>query len=558
VITLTKPYEHQLIAYNKAYGKPSFALFMEMGTGKTKVSIDLASNYFNEMKIDALFVVAPNSVHRQWAEEEIPKHCPVEYTTLVWSATSNKTQWFQKAKAKFMKDERLKIFCVNIEAFSSETYLSIFRDFMKNNRTMMVLDESTVIKSPKAKRTKNILSISHLPVKKVILTGTPVTNSPFDLWAQFEFLERGFFHCTYFVFQHRYGIMLREKRTNNLGADYACIRPMRMWEIAKYKGVLTKLQTDHVQRKDGIDTHVKAIDIDEAIEQVTLTSGISEKTVTYLATHENIKHPYKALQKIKDKIDPFTYTVKKEDCKDVNIPDKIFSPIYVDMSAEQRKIYNSAKQYLLATYNEDSLTIQNKLSLILRLQQITGGFFPIDDENGEKKEARLIGKNTVKFERLEQDLQEVYPEEKIIIWCRFTAEVRYLRAKLSKMYPDQRVETYYGGTSSKDKAEIKKAFMAGEVKILIANKQSAGIGLNLQRSTLHYDYSKDFSLERELQAQDRSHRIGQTKHVVYKNIVVRKSIDEVIHKSFSQKKDLLEFFRNTSLKQLLGEEEIVF
>ncbi len=556
MLTKTKPYEHQLTAYNKAYGQKFFALFMEMGTGKTKVSIDLASNYFNDMEIDAVLVVAPNSVHRQWAEEEIPKHCPVPYETLTWSASKSKTKKFQKAKDSFMKSDKLKFFCVNIETFSCKNYLPMVREYLKSNRCLMIIDESTTIKNPDAKRTETILAMSELPVKKLILTGTPVTNSPFDLWGQFNFLDYGFFNCDYFMFQHRYGMMIREKRENYLGEDYTCIRNMRMWEIAKYRGIVEKVRRDHYEDKNGENLLVKALDFDDAVEKVHLTSGVSEKTLRYICLHEDIRHPYKGLEKIKSKIDPYTYTVKKEDCLD--LPEKIFQPIYVEMSPEQRRIYKSAKKYMMATYNNDDLTVKNKLSLMLRLQQITGGFFPHDPELGEKQEPKLIGKKTSKFARIEQDLQEVDCEAKIIIWCKFTSEIRYLRRELNKLYPEDRTETYYGANTTTQKAEVKKDFMDGKIRFLIANKQSAGIGLNLQRSTLHYNYSQDFSLERELQAQDRSHRIGQTKHVVYKDTVVRDSIDELIHKALKSKKDLLEFFREKSLRELLSDKEIVF
>jgi len=294
-------------------------------------------------------------------------------------------------------------------------------------------------------------------------------------------------------------------------------------------------------------------------EEIEVMRGISSKNIHWIATHEDIKQPYKALDKLKSEISEHVYIVKKEDCLD--LPEKIYSPIYVEMSAEQKKIYNQAKRQMVASYGGKDLTIPQKVSLLIRLQQITGGFFPYDPEKGERKEPLLIGKKTAKFERLAQDLAETDGDEKIIIWSHFTAEIRYLQNELTKMFPDDRVETYYGGTKTTKgfRERIISDFQKGDIKILIANPASAGIGLNLQKSSLHYYYSTDFSLEKRLQSEDRSHRIGQSKHVVYKDIIIKGSVDELIHKSLSLKKDLLEFFREKSFKEILEEEgDLIF
>lgn len=582
MITKTNPYEHQLTAYNKAWNKEYFALFMEMGTGKTKVSIDLGGNYFNDMQIDAVLVIAPNTVHRQWANEEIPKHCPVPFTSFVWSASKASTKKYQAEKDKFYKSDKLKFLCVNVETFGrkleinngtrkvrmcakNSSYIEV-RDFLKKNRCLMIIDESTVIKNPDANRTKNILRLSDYSVRRLILTGTPVTNSPFDLWSQFSFLREGFFGCNWFIFKHRYALQIKDVSEGSGGTskdkDKTFFRNMYPWEIIKCRNRVRKLMTDHmeVDKITEEDKLVMAVDQEDAIEQCSVEMGITEKNVHYIFTHEDIKYPYKGLAKLKAKIAPHTYTVKKADCKDVNIPEKIYQPIYAEMTAEQKKIYNQTKKLMMSKYADKSLTVMNKLSLMLRLQQITGGFFPYDPENGEKKPPVLIGKETAKYKRLKTDLEQVALEDKIIIWSNFTAEIEYLHKMLSKLYPYDRVETYYGGTSKNKgfREGIIEDFKAGDIKILIANPASAGIGLNLQKSSLHYYYSNGFSLEKRLQSEDRSHRIGQTQHVVYKDIIITGSIDDKIHEALSTKKDLLEFFREKSLKELLDDKEILF
>ena len=502
-------------------------------------------------------VVAPNTVHRQWAEEEVPKHCSVPYITLVWSATKSKTQKFKREKMEFDKSDKLKIFCVNVEAFSSKTYQHIFKKFLEENKTLMIVDESTVIKNVKANRTQFILLISDLPHRKLILTGTPVTNGPFDLWAQFEFLKSWFWKCNYFMFRHRYGLLIKEKKEDT-GKKKDTTRPMQPWEITRCRKRVDYYRKPHKELRGDVEIDADSYDLDEAVEAVANESGISEKTVYYIATHDDIRHPYKGLEKIKKMIEPHSYTIRKRDCNDIRIPDKIYESIYVEMSTEQKRVYKEAKKLMLAQYGDKILSVQNKLSLMIRLQQIVGGFFPYDPdpETGEKPKPVLIGTETAKFKRLKQDLEQVYDDEKIIIWSRFTAEIEYLHKELKKMFPYERVETYYGGTAKGDREEIIDSFKKGDIRFLIANPKSAGIGLNLQKSSLHYFYSNDFSLEKRLQAEDRSHRIGQKNHLVIKDIIIKGTIDEKIATSLISKKEILDYFRDKSLKELLEEGEL--
>ena len=113
----TEPYEHQLKALGASHNKENFALFMEMGTGKSKVLIDNIAMLFDKGKINSAIIVAPKGVYRNWERQEIPTHMPehVDYSILVWNPSSTS---FMKEYAKFLKDEdKLKIFLINIDAF---------------------------------------------------------------------------------------------------------------------------------------------------------------------------------------------------------------------------------------------------------------------------------------------------------------------------------------------------------------------------------------------------------------------------------------------------------
>ena len=200
----TKPYEHQKNALNESAEKVQWAYFMEMGTGKTKVTIDNLAYLFFKRKITAALIIAPKSVYLNW-ENEIETHMPdvLKYKTYKWNIDKPKDFF---ALENF-KD--LKIFLINVEALSTKRGFEACRDYLiKNKLNFVALDESTTIKNRSAKRTKNILGLQKLSLVRRILTGSPITKSPLDLYTQCQFLSPellGF--SSYLAFRNRYAEM---------------------------------------------------------------------------------------------------------------------------------------------------------------------------------------------------------------------------------------------------------------------------------------------------------------------------------------------------------------
>jgi len=205
----TKPYAHQLKALEMSWNKEVFAYFMEMGTGKSKVLLDNISMLYDKGKINGALIVAPKGVYKNWFDSEIPIHLVnhIEKKTVLWQALINKKQQ-DKLDTLFKPEVDLHILIMNVEAFSTKKGLDFAAKFLSCHNALVAIDESTTIKNPGAQRTKNILSLSKLSKYRRVLTGSPVTKSPLDLYTQCEFLDPWLLDCTsYYAFRTRYALM---------------------------------------------------------------------------------------------------------------------------------------------------------------------------------------------------------------------------------------------------------------------------------------------------------------------------------------------------------------
>ena len=204
-----KPYRHQITALERSWNKETYGYFMEMGTGKTKVLIDNAAMLYDKGKIDGLLIVAPKGVMGTWFNQELPAHLPkhIDNVSVLWQPNINQKQQ-DKLDLLFKTGHELHILVMNVEAFSTEKGRVFAARFIRSHKTLMAIDESTTIKNPKAKRTKNILTLSPLCKYRRILTGSPVTKNPLDLYSQCEFLHPDLLQFTsYYAFRNRYAEM---------------------------------------------------------------------------------------------------------------------------------------------------------------------------------------------------------------------------------------------------------------------------------------------------------------------------------------------------------------
>ena len=468
----TKPYAHQLKALEMSWSKEVFAYFMEMGTGKSKVLLDNVAMLFDKGKINSVLIVAPKGVYKNWHDSEIPEHLPehIDRNVVLWKALITRQQ---KLKCDSLFDHdftKLQILLMNVEALSTKKGLNFARQFLNVKRALFAVDESTTIKNPSAKRTKNILSLSTLSKYRRILTGSPGTKSPLDLYTQCHFLDPYLLDFTsYYAFRNRYA----EMRTANF-------------------------------------------------------SGRSVQVVA----------GYKNLAELSNQIKPFSYRVLKDDCLD--LPPKTYMKRVIQLTPEQKRVYQEMKTSALAMLNGKMVTTMNVITQLMRLQQITCGHFKADDDSIQNIKNNRITE-------LMDVLEEV--EGKAIIWAHWRHDIDTIVESIEEQYPGS-VVTYYGDTSTEDRQKAIKKIQDPESKVrfLVGTPQTGGYGITLTGASTMIYYSNGYDLEKRQQSEARIDRIGQIKPMTYIDIIAEDTVDEKIVKSLRKKVNIATEIMGEKLK----------
>ena len=390
----TKPYDHQIKALQESWNKKEYAWFMEMGTGKTKVAIDNIGILNQQNLIDTAIIVAPKSVYLNW-EDEIANHLSDEVPYSIYSWNKSK---------KDIDTKNLKVYLINTEALSHKSGVSFVKDLLiKNPKNIFIIDESTAIKNQSALRTKSILKLSQLALYKRILTGSPVTKSPLDLYTQCAFLSPellGF--SSFYSFRARYAVM-----------DAVHVGNQRYIHIPKY---------------------------------------------------------YVNLDELNVKLKTFSYRVRKDECLD--LPEKIKQLRTIQLTTEQRNVYNNLKEKAIAIMQDESVSFTVKLVELLRLHQITNGFLKTDE--GNIKEF----KDNPKMDELLNILEQI--EGKAIIWANYVHNIESITSKLIDIYGKNSVVNIYGDVDAIKRKEAVHRFQNDpECKFFVGNPSTGGFGLTL-------------------------------------------------------------------------------
>ena len=473
----TKGMRHQLEAMQRMVGRPTYALFMEQGTGKTWTLLADAERLYAKGTIDSVLVVAPNGVHLNWVNREIPAH--MEGTIIARAWRSGASQKHLRTLEDLFKPRvdgepvPLRILAVNVDALVTKKGYEFCERFLMSGNPLIILDESSRIKNPDAARTKALMKLRRFAKGARIASGTPVTNSPVDVFAQMEFLESGLLGTTSY---------------RAFVSEYADVMP-----------------ANHPMIVNMTIRNPKA-----AYAQI-------------IARNPDGSSRWRNLDKLQQLLEPHSFRVLKKDCLD--LPEKIYKTITFELNNDQQKAYDKMQDELRIDLGDNVELPVSELAALIKLQQITSGF--VNTPLG----IRYVSEDNTRLKALMDAIEDV--DGKFIIWARFREELDAIAAALT----DAGISCvqYHGGVSREDRELAVDAFQEGDVRVFVGQPQSGGIGLTLTAAETVFYFSNDFNLETRLQSEDRAHRIGTRKNVVYIDLVAENTIDEQIARNLQRK-----------------------
>lgn len=529
-------FAHQQEFFEATKNMPAWAVLFEQGCGKTAPTIRTAEHLYCEHKIDGVVVVAPNSVHRNWITDELPKHATVAWLGLDWHSDRGAPQDRELAamlevkpsNAAFGSTKNQRLQCLAWLAITYEGMITVrgrnaILNFAKRySRFMLVMDEASRVKNPEALRTKKTAALRRMASHARLLNGSPVGNSALDVYAQMKLLDENFWI--------RHGI-----------GSWTSFRS----RFAVTKRIPIGGDDDREDRggswRDPIVPHGATAEGVAAFEQLDLTGIIAEDEVAVVAASVPEKKTtgrtievvvgFRELDKLREMIAPMSTRVTKAECLD--LPPKLYSRLTFDMTVEQRRVYDQLRRdYMVELDNGVLITAAIALVRLMRLQQVACGYLPNpDDPENPKLFFDDAGKNpriSLLMDRLEDTPHQA------IIWARFTRDVD----AITQLLGPPKCSRYDGEVTGKNRIRELERFREGKAKFIVAKTASMGTGLTLIEAKSAFYYSNTFEYIARIQSEDRCHRIGVVNPVNYYDLVASRSIDGKILKSLQSNEDV--------------------
>lgn len=490
----TKPMDHQVIGIKLLAENPEYyGLGAEQGTGKTWMLLADIERAFEAGDINAAAVVAPKGVHTNWTMREIPAHMELEVDTLAWVAGPGVRQ--KRKLRRLLTPAKIRgelpVLAMNIDAVNTPTGNGYLRNFLRIYDSVLILDESSRIKNPAARRTKRLLALTSMAPSRRLASGTMMPNGPPDLFSQMEFL------CLD-------GKLLGTTSYRAFVAEYAELLPRKHGQMKHIiEGIARRKGKEPQEIPDGWLPQLIATDVMGAPR-------------------------WKNLEKLQAMLKPYIFRVLKKDCLD--LPDKIYQTYSFVLSPSQRRVYATAEQQLRYERDTGELDIFNALTKIIKLRQIVSGFIMLDGEATELPALHTNPRMKL-FLELVRDLKEPF-----IVWASFREEI----AQIAQALKELNIECvqYHGGVKTKDREAAVDDFQTGRAQAFVGQPQSGGLGLTLTAAHTVIYYSNDYNSETRLQSEDRPHRIGLDHPVLYIDIVAENTIDERIVAALKRKEDV--------------------
>ncbi len=480
--------KYQQVALVNSLASEGYGLFMEQGTGKTPVVVARVCNeapriFRQEQRLYRALIVCPNSVRLNWLRE-FERFCTVGGKVNIIKGGEIE-RMSQLIEAMLPEDECMFTACI----ISYDGMVRTWDAIGNIDWDLAVLDEAHYIKWPETKRAKMAMRLRDKARARMVLTGTPVCNTPLDLYSLFEFMGEGW-------------------------------SGFQSWKnFRDFYGVFNAAEGDAHRKLVGIQN----------------------------------------LPFMKERLARTSFIIRKEEALP-DLPEKVYDTYEVEMNASQAEAYQHLAESMLHEIEEQlensenkTITINNILTQLLRLAQVTAGYIVWDEVIDPNSMETLRAKNIEffspdpKLEALVEILKEKEPNQKTIVWSCFVPCIKTISERLTREGIDH--VTFYGGTSDDERVEAERRFNYDpSCKVVVGNPAAGGVGLNLLGYPPHggenYEtncdhviyYAQNWSMVQRAQSEDRAHRRGTRTNVRITDLVVPDTIDEEIRVRVLKKK----------------------
>ena len=470
----TEPFPYQRTEFEDTRDFLAWALYWEQGTGKSKVSIDNVAWLMQTGKVNCCIVIAPEGVHSNWTESyksvlsQWETHCPddVFKQTDVFTFDSNRcgTKKWDRSANKFLSAPQLKLLSITYDGLMTLKGAKLVLWLLKNRNCIVIVDEAHKIKTPDITRTVAVWGVGVLAKYKRILTGTFISQSPFDAYAPIKFLDPDYWDSL------------------NLGKFWAFKRYFANWKKAK----------NWKNKKP----HGNTAGVGEKPNWVRINKSNMRKfkpwQISLQPTEFNQLVDYKNKEELQYHISKFGSRILKADVLK-HLPKMTHETLLVPLSKEQRKHYKALEEDYETYIDGVEIETTEVMTRLGKMHQVIQGF--LKDEFGE---CHRITKNP-RMDML-MDICET-TDQPVLIWATFVSDIEEIEKQLKVR--GLSVVTYYGGTSKQDRLSNKEAFQSGKVQFFVSHPRVGGAGIDLTATGIMIYYGHTYSVIERLQSEER-------------------------------------------------------
>lgn len=483
----TKPRAKQSEGLNKVFGLDTFALFMDMRTGKTKLIIDMFCAYRMQGECERVVIVCPMGVRKTWIRE-LAIHAPIPVDAYLLD--SGKPKEYERWVNTRHDFKWLIVGYESLSAGSAWKYVDSFLTHCIN--TAMLLDESHKIKTPNAARSERITKLGNLAKIRGIMTGTPTAKGPLDLYMQFEFLDPDIIGMgDFYSFRNRYAVMggFQDKQVigyDNVDELMEIIEPF-VFQVRQHE-VLDIPPKIPLRREVQLNEEQKRL-------YATMKNKKMVKTGDQELIVQNILEKMLRLQEITSGIVSYSYT-----------PEQVEEQIALKYGSNWREM--EVKPKVPKFYREV-----------------------------------IPGKNP-KMQALLDAAEEF--QGSTIVWAVYVPEIELAVKTLREAYGDDQVVECHGGIDEATRDHnIYELFQKEKARFIVANAATGGVGVTMSMADNEFFLSNSFNYIDRMQAEERGTASDQKVGLVLVDIVAEGTVDELIIDALDEKHDVAEFVRKS-------------